>query len=64
HDRCMDVPGAKYDAGATLVVWDCSGAANQKFVHRCGAVFQLGCRFSRRYEGRCGGRPAEGAAEG
>ncbi|MGG7572914.1 ricin-type beta-trefoil lectin domain protein [Streptomyces sirii] len=31
QDRCLDVPGARYEAGAGLVLWNCSGAANQRF---------------------------------
>lgn len=32
HDRCVDVPESAYEAGAELVLWDCHGAANQRFV--------------------------------
>ncbi|MEC4017575.1 ricin-type beta-trefoil lectin domain protein [Streptomyces sp. H27-D2] len=38
HDRCLDVPGAKYDAGAALVLWNCSGAANQQFTRTSGTI--------------------------
>jgi len=29
--RCLDVPGADFRAGKTLVVWDCKGARNQRW---------------------------------
>ena len=32
HDRCLDVPEGDYREGAALVLWNCSGAENQRFV--------------------------------
>jgi len=31
NGKCLDVPGGRYAAGVQLVMWDCNGAANQKF---------------------------------
>lgn len=38
QDRCVDVPSADYKAGAGLILWNCSGAANQKFVPQSGTI--------------------------
>ncbi|MEU5085193.1 ricin-type beta-trefoil lectin domain protein [Streptomyces sp. NPDC021356] len=38
QDRRLDVPGAQYRAGAALIIWNCSGAADQKFVRDGGTV--------------------------
>jgi len=38
HDRCLDVPAADYKAGNRLILWDCSGAANQRFVKDAGTL--------------------------
>lgn len=32
------MPGADYRAGATVILWNCSGAANQQFVRQSGTV--------------------------
>ncbi|MBB5117250.1 Ricin B lectin [Streptomyces eurocidicus] len=39
HDRCVDVPEGKYVAGAAVVLWNCHGGGNQKFV-RNGSGFR------------------------
>jgi hypothetical protein len=38
HDRCLDVPEGRYEPGAALVLWNCSGAANQQFVRADGGT--------------------------
>lgn len=38
HDRCLDVPGADYKAGAALILYNCGGAANQQFVRQSGTL--------------------------
>ncbi|MFJ9409224.1 ricin-type beta-trefoil lectin domain protein [Streptomyces sp. NPDC101393] len=38
QDRCLDVPEARYEPGAALVLWNCSGAANQQFVRADGGT--------------------------
>ncbi|MFE7316622.1 ricin-type beta-trefoil lectin domain protein [Streptomyces sp. NPDC057555] len=38
HARCLDVPGARYEKGAALILWSCSGAANQQFVRNGGTL--------------------------
>jgi endo-1,4-beta-xylanase len=30
-NRCLDVPGANFQAGKALVVWDCNGGRNQRW---------------------------------
>ncbi|HLL65670.1 MAG TPA: cellulase family glycosylhydrolase [Micromonosporaceae bacterium] len=36
-NRCLDVPAASTTNGTQLIVWDCSGAANQRFTHTSAA---------------------------
>jgi hypothetical protein len=38
HDRCMDVTGANYTSGTQLIVYDCQGQANQRFVLTGGTI--------------------------
>ncbi|MEV0373597.1 ricin-type beta-trefoil lectin domain protein [Streptomyces sp. NPDC050636] len=38
QDRCLDVPDSRYEPGAGLVLWNCSGAANQQFVRADGGT--------------------------
>lgn len=40
QDRCLDVPDGRYEAGAGLVLWNCSGAANQQFVRADGGAIR------------------------
>jgi len=34
RNLCLDVPGAKYNKGQGLIVWDCNGRKNQDFYVR------------------------------
>ncbi|UQA97898.1 ricin-type beta-trefoil lectin domain protein [Streptomyces halobius] len=38
QDRCLDVPEGRYEPGVGLVLWNCSGAANQQFVRADGGT--------------------------
>ncbi|MCZ7415381.1 MULTISPECIES: ricin-type beta-trefoil lectin domain protein [unclassified Streptomyces] len=37
HDRCLDVPAGRYEAGAGLILWNCHTGDNQRFVRGAGA---------------------------
>ncbi|MGA4851026.1 ricin-type beta-trefoil lectin domain protein [Streptomyces sp. G5(2025)] len=38
QDRCLDVPDGAYKEGAAVVLWNCHGGGNQKFVREAGTV--------------------------
>ncbi|MDI2128868.1 ricin-type beta-trefoil lectin domain protein [Yinghuangia seranimata] len=38
HDRCLDVTGANYTSGTQLIVYNCQGQANQRFVLTGGTI--------------------------
>ncbi|MCC3766962.1 ricin-type beta-trefoil lectin domain protein [Streptomyces sp. UNOC14_S4] len=40
HDRCLDVPGGTYSAGAALELWNCHGGDNQKFTRPADGTFR------------------------
>jgi hypothetical protein len=38
HGKCLDVPNGNYADGQRLIVWNCTGAANQKFEFTGGTL--------------------------